>query len=188
MFNRAVSSDIPHPGEPSPKKLPFQNQKAISENTGTGPLRLDCSPEKNQNKNPRTAEDNLLDGSSLTSKDPVVTAKAKVQHLCSIQKWPANMKVAEMLGGPFNKAGGSPGLLGGSLKFLGLWMMQCCLDKEVLGTMEDLEGGDKIEREKTHQACHHTIMGFLLLLDGVFCLGVQISWYFLVFSCFAALL
>lgn len=48
-------------------------------------------------------EDNLLDGSSLTSKDPVAAGKAKVQHLCSIQKWPPNVRVAEMLGGAFNK-------------------------------------------------------------------------------------
>jgi len=52
--------------------------------------------------------DNLLDGSSLTSKDPVVAAKTKVQHLCSIQKWAANVKVAEMLGGAFNKVLHSP--------------------------------------------------------------------------------
>lgn len=52
--------------------------------------------------------DHLLDGSSLTSKDPVTAAKAKVQHLCSIHKWTANMKVAEMLGGSFNKALHSP--------------------------------------------------------------------------------
>ncbi|CAJ1351668.1 unnamed protein product [Effrenium voratum] len=52
--------------------------------------------------------DNLLDGSTLTSKDAVATAKAKVSHLCSIQKWPPNVRVAEMLGGPFNKAVHAP--------------------------------------------------------------------------------
>eukprot|EP00440_Ansanella_granifera_P071923 gb/GFBE01078051.1/.p1 GENE.gb/GFBE01078051.1/~~gb/GFBE01078051.1/.p1 ORF type:complete len:1043 (+),score=304.23 gb/GFBE01078051.1/:1-3129(+) len=45
-----------------------------------------------------------LDGSTLNSKDAVSTCKAKVQHLCSINKWAAGIKIAEMLGGPFNKA------------------------------------------------------------------------------------
>ncbi|CAE7590394.1 ADCY10 [Symbiodinium sp. CCMP2456] len=49
-------------------------------------------------------EDNLLDGSTLNSKDAMATSKLKVQSLCSIQKWPPNMKVAEMLGSPFSKA------------------------------------------------------------------------------------
>lgn len=48
--------------------------------------------------------DNLLDGSTLNSKDAMATSKLKVQSLCSIQKWPPNMKVAEMLGSPFSKA------------------------------------------------------------------------------------
>ncbi|CAE7199518.1 ADCY10 [Symbiodinium natans] len=52
--------------------------------------------------------DNLLDGSTLNSRDAMATAKGKVQSLCSIQKWPPNMKVAEMLGSPFSKALHSP--------------------------------------------------------------------------------
>lgn len=72
------------------------------------------------------SKDNLLDGSSLTSKrsgsycqdegglpngtmdiewttGPPWWFDGQVQHLCSIQKWAANVKVAEMLGGAFNK-------------------------------------------------------------------------------------
>jgi len=48
--------------------------------------------------------DNILDGSTLNSKDPVSTCKAKVQHLCSIKKWPAGTQVEALLGGPYNKA------------------------------------------------------------------------------------
>mmetsp|Transcript_52533 Transcript_52533/g.94242 ORF Transcript_52533/g.94242 Transcript_52533/m.94242 type:complete len:1050 (-) Transcript_52533:209-3358(-) len=48
--------------------------------------------------------DNILDGSSINSKDPVSTCKAKVQHLCSINKWPGIKVANDLLGGPYNKA------------------------------------------------------------------------------------
>eukprot|EP00930_Biecheleria_cincta_P063811 TRINITY_DN4933_c0_g2_i1.p1 TRINITY_DN4933_c0_g2~~TRINITY_DN4933_c0_g2_i1.p1 ORF type:complete len:1042 (-),score=195.94 TRINITY_DN4933_c0_g2_i1:241-3366(-) len=47
--------------------------------------------------------DNPLDGSTLTSRDPVRACKEKVQHLCSIQKWAPGVKIAALLGGTFNK-------------------------------------------------------------------------------------